>query len=194
MPDGLGAGWGSNGDRIYLWTDFEDDFGSPQGGPVVYGSFEWGDPDLANTVIQASLPPIGADIRSTMIVGYGVSKGRGRFVYDAKKDDAVLQWPKGADDTLYKRINERVTKIAGSLSVLTDTTGVYPSTWHPLGGASMGTVCDLVGRVQGHRGLYVLDGALLPGPAAACNPSMTIAAVAERATDELVAEDVGTVF
>ncbi|WP_207938616.1 GMC oxidoreductase [Actinomadura darangshiensis] len=193
MPDGLGTGWGSNGDRIYLWTDFEDDFGAPQGGPVVYGTFDWDDPGTANTVIQASLPPL-PNIRSTMIVGYGVSKGRGRFAYDSAKDDAVLQWPKGADDTLYRRINERVTAIAGPRSVLTDTTGAYPSTWHPLGGASMGTVCDLAGRVKGHRGLYVLDGALLPGTAAACNPSMTIAAVAERATDDLIAEDVGAVF
>ncbi|WP_433152942.1 GMC oxidoreductase [Actinomadura nitritigenes] len=194
MPDGLGAGWGSNGDRIYLWSDFADDFGAPQGGPVVYGSLEWDDPDNANTIIQASLPPIGADIRSTMMVGYGVSKGRGRFVYDSGKDDAVLQWAKGADDALYRRINDRANKIAGQGSILTDTTGVYPSTWHPLGGASMGTVCDLAGRVQGHRGLYVLDGALLPGTAAACNPSMTIAAVAERATDDLIAKDVGVVF
>ncbi|MWA00075.1 cholesterol oxidase [Actinomadura sp. LD22] len=194
MPDGLGTGWGSNGDRIYVWTDLEDDFGDPQGGPVVYGSLEWDDPNTANTVIQASLPPTGGDIRSTMIVGYGVSKGRGRFVYDSGKDDAVLQWPKGADDTIYKRINERITKIAGSLSVLTDTTGAYPSTWHPLGGAPMGTVCDLSGRVQGHRGLYVLDGALIPGTTAACNPSMTIAAIAERATDDIVAHDAGTVF
>ncbi|WP_433685978.1 hypothetical protein [Nocardia sp. CA-119907] len=40
--------------------------------------------------------------------------------------------------------------------------------------------------------LYVLDGALLPGNAGACNPSMTIAAVAGRALDNLVAQDVGT--
>ncbi len=58
----------------------------------------------------------------------------------------------------------------------------------------MGTVCDLAGRVLGHRGLYVLDGALMPGNTAACNPSMTIAAVAERALDEIVAQDAGTVF
>ena len=47
-------------------------------------------------------------------------------------------------------------------------------------------------RVHDQPGLYVLDGALLPGSAAACDPSMTIAAVAERAMDSLVAEDVGT--
>jgi len=42
--------------------------------------------------------------------------------------------------------------------------------------------------------LYVLDGALLPGNSAACNPSMTIAAVAERALENIVKDDVGTLF
>jgi cholesterol oxidase len=193
MPDGLGTNWGSNGDRIYVWSDLADDFGDPQGGPVVYGSMEWDDPARANTVIQASLPPL-PDLRSTMIVGYGVSQGRGRFVYEPTKDDAVLQWPPDGDALLYRRIQQRVSDIIGPGSAPLDTTAVYPSTWHPLGGASMGTVCDLAGRVQGHRGLYVLDGALMPGNTAACNPSMTIAAVAERATDELIAHDVGEVF
>jgi cholesterol oxidase len=193
MPDGLGTNWGSNGDRIYVWSDFADDFGAPQGGPVVYGTKEWGDPATANTIIQASLPPT-PNLRSTMLVGFGVSQSRGRFVYDSAKDDAVLQWPSNGDSALYKRINERAHKIVGLGSVLTDTTAVYPSTWHPLGGASMGIVCDLAGRVHGQRGLYVLDGALMPGTTAACNPSMTIAAVAERATDELIANDAGTVF
>ena len=41
---------------------------------------------------------------------------------------------------------------------------------------------------------YVLDGALMPGNTAACNPSMPIAAVAERATDNIVAHDMGTIF
>ena len=69
-----------------------------------------------------------------------------------------------------------------------------PTTWHPLGGACIGTVCDVAGRVQGQRGLYVLDGSLMPGTTAACNPSMTIAAIVERATDDLVRTDVGTVI
>ena len=55
-------------------------------------------------------------------------------------------------------------------------------------------VCDLEGRVHGARGLYVLDGALIPGTTAACNPSMTIAAVAERALERIVAEDVGSII
>jgi cholesterol oxidase len=123
-----------------------------------------------------------------------VSAGRGRFVYDAATDDAVLHWPAGADDALYRRIHERATRIAGPFGFLLDTTALDASTWHPLGGAAMGSVCDLSGRVLGQRGLYVLDGALLPGNTAACNPSMTIAAVAERATDDLIAHDAGRVF
>ncbi|RKE66961.1 GMC oxidoreductase [Dietzia kunjamensis] len=58
----------------------------------------------------------------------------------------------------------------------------------------MGQVCDLDGRVQGQRGLYVVDGALIPGTTAACNPSLTIAAIAERALDRIVRQDVGVVF
>ncbi len=70
-------------------------------------------------------------------------------------------------------------------------TALDTTTWHPLGGASMGAVCNLEGRVHGQRGLYVLDGALMPGTTAACNPSLTIAAIAERAMDHIVAKDVG---
>ena len=63
-------------------------------------------------------------------------------------------------------------------------------TVHPLGGAPMGRhpgegLCDEYGEVFGHPGLYVMDGALLPGPVGA-NPSLTIAAVADRACTHLL--------
>jgi len=195
MPDDLGRGWGSNADRIYLWTDFADDFGAVQGGPVVFGSLDWKDPSSAITVIQASIPSFGVDAHSTMMVGYGVSDARGRFVYDSAADDATLRWPKEGDHVIQnRRIGPTVRSIAGPASTLVDTNLLFPSTWHPLGGANMGAVCDLEGRVKGQKGLYVLDGALMPGNSGACNPSMTIAAVAERALDEIVATDVGTVI
>ncbi|MFI1462009.1 GMC oxidoreductase [Nocardia carnea] len=193
LPDALGAGWGTNADRIYTWTDLAEGFGAEQGGPVVFGSLNWNDPASAHTVVQASIPPLGMDARTTMLVGYGVSDARGRFVYDSAADSARLSWPADGDAAIqYGHIEKTVQAIAGPASVLGDTNRAFPSTWHPLGGACMGSVCDLDGRVLGQRGLYVLDGALLPGNAAACNPSMTIAAVAERALDNLVARDVGT--
>jgi cholesterol oxidase len=193
MPDDLGGNWGTNADRIYGWTVPGEDLGYPQGGPVVYGSLNWSDPAKAATVIQASMPPMGVDPHTTVLVGYGVSAARGRIVYDSASDSAVLRWPSNGDAVAQNGyIGPMVQRIAGPGTVLTDTNAVFPSTWHPLGGASMGQVCDLDGRVHGQPGLYVLDGALIPGNCAACNPSMTIAAVVERALDNLVAHDVGT--
>ncbi|WP_328395921.1 GMC oxidoreductase [Nocardia sp. NBC_00416] len=195
MPDALGAGWGTNADRIYTWTNLAEGFGAQQGGPVVYGSLNWGDPATAHTVIQASIPPLGMDAHTTMLVGYGVSDARGHFAYDSATDTARLRWPADGDAAIqFGQIDKSVHKVAGPASVVNDTNRAFPSTWHGLGGACMGSVCDLDGRVLGQRGLYVLDGALLPGNAAACNPSMTIAAVTERAMDNLVARDVGSVI
>ncbi|MFW3461903.1 GMC oxidoreductase [Streptomyces sp. 058-1L] len=194
LPDGLGEGWGTNGDRIYAWTNLQEDFGAEQGGPVVYGSKAWDDPHTANTIIQASLPPLGLNSRTTMLVGFGVSADRGRFRYNAATDSVSLHWPLGGDAASHRSIQRRVDKVSRGLGVLTDTNALVNSTWHPLGGAPMGTVCDLEGRVQGQRGLYVLDGALIPGTTGACNPSMTIAAVAERAMDAIIAHDIDTLI
>ncbi|GAA3954709.1 GMC oxidoreductase [Gordonia caeni] len=195
LPDGIGSGWGTNADRIYTWTAPDADFGEKQGGPVVYGSLNWADPRSAHTVIQASIPPLGPDLHTTMMVGFGVSGDRGRFVYDSARQEAVLRWPAGGDRGVqWRHIHPTATAIAGPGSVLGDSNAVLNTTWHSLGGACMKTVCDLSGRVHGQRGLYVIDGALIPGTTAACNPSMTVAAVAERALDDLVANDVGTVI
>lgn len=194
LPDELGAGWGTNADRIYIWSDLAENFGATQGGPVVYGSRNWDDPHNAFTVIQASFPPVAFDAHSTVMVGFGVSRDRGRFVYDSARGEAVLHWPKDGDSAIQQgRIGPAAHRIAAG-GLLTDTNAILPSTWHPLGGACMNSVCDLDGRVLGQRGLYVLDGALLPGNSAACNPSMTIAAVAERALENIVKDDVGTLF
>ncbi|MBV8860353.1 MAG: GMC family oxidoreductase [Mycobacterium sp.] len=193
LPDGVGQNWGTNGDRIYVWTDLAGGFGGVQGGPVVYCSKDWDDPHRANTLIQASMPPFGGlDIRSTMLVGYGTSPARGRFSYHGDADEVKLSFPPNGDAAIWADIHQRAKRIVGRAGILTDTNRLNNSTWHPLGGASMGTVCDLDGRVHGHRGLYVLDGALIPGTTAACNPSMTIAAVVERALERIVRHDVGS--
>lgn len=197
LPTGLGTGWGSNADRIVAWmTNLAEGFGEGQGGPVIYGSKDWADPELANTVIQASIPPLGLDLRTTMMVGFGMSDARGEWSYDALTDGITLNWQREADAVIHEKILERMGNIAlaGFPSVLLDTNTPVPSTWHPLGGCNMGTVCDLDGRVLDNPGLYVLDGALIPGSTAACNPSMTIAAVAERAIDNIIANDIGTLI
>jgi cholesterol oxidase len=63
-------------------------------------------------------------------------------------------------------------------------------TVHPLGGAPMGRhihegVVDSFGEAFGHPGLYIVDGSIMPGPVGP-NPSLTIAALADRASDHLL--------
>ncbi|RMH04424.1 MAG: GMC family oxidoreductase [Planctomycetota bacterium] len=78
---------------------------------------------------------------------------------------------------------EEVEGVVGSL--ITETVFGIPSTAHLLGGATMGAGPEegVIGpdhQVHGHPGLYVVDGAAVsanPG----VNPSLTIAALAERA-------------
>ena len=65
-------------------------------------------------------------------------------------------------------------------------------TVHPLGGCPMGRderegVVDSYGRVFGHPGLYVVDGSMMPGPVGP-NPTNTIAALAHRAAERLIAD------
>ncbi|WP_344308348.1 GMC family oxidoreductase [Fodinicola feengrottensis] len=61
---------------------------------------------------------------------------------------------------------------------------------HPLGGVPMGSnpdqgVVDAHGEAYGHPGLFVVDGSVMPGPVGA-NPSLTIAALAERFTERIL--------
>lgn len=87
------------------------------------------------------------------------------------------------------------------LSAATGGLPVEPPSWslfrdlitpHPLGGCAMADdardgVVDAWGRVYGHPGLYVADGAVFPGPVG-LNPSRTIAALAEHIAAGMVAE------
>jgi cholesterol oxidase len=121
----------------------------------------------------------------------------GEFSLDRRTGQVNLHWPPPADPRLgdflassqhtLDTLNARNT-IAG----FQPTTLLYAPTLtaHPLGGTTVGTVCDLHGRVKGHSGLYVVDGALIPGSAGLVNPSFTIAALAERCLERIVERDI----
>ena len=89
--------------------------------------------------------------------------------------------PEASD--LARRVGERLDGLPQGL--LTELLLDIPTTAHILGGACMGAtaedgVIDASHRVHGYPGLYVVDGAAMsanPG----VNPSLTIAALAERA-------------
>lgn len=108
-----------------------------------------------------------------------------------------LDWP-------YERSEPAVSALATMHRRLSEATGgraVVPPSWtwfrdlitpHPLGGCAMADdprhgVVDGRGRVFGHHGLYVADGAVFPRPVG-LNPSRTIAALAEHIAAAMVAD------
>ena len=44
-------------------------------------------------------------------------------------------------------------------------------------------------RLKGYEGLYCLDGSMMPGFSCCANPALTIAAIAERNMENIIAED-----
>jgi cholesterol oxidase len=100
-----------------------------------------------------------------------------------------VSWDTARNDSLYlleQSVSAAVVRELGGTPFVTPTWQLFrqPVTVHNLGGAPMGPdgslgVVDADGEVFGHPGLYVVDGAVLPG-ATGGNPSLTITAVAER--------------
>jgi enediyne biosynthesis protein E9 len=91
-----------------------------------------------------------------------------------------------AANAAMKRIGER--RGLGRFMKLTETQGAYAS--HPLGGCRMAAgpdlgVTDHSGAVFGYEGLYCIDSSIIP-TSLGVNPSLTIAAVAERCAEKLV--------
>jgi cholesterol oxidase len=194
LPDAVGTQWGNNGDRIYAWTGMNGDVGTQQGGPACVGGSDTTSP-IPLTVIHAGAPAQLPGVKLMTVVGFGIVNGVGTWAYDPNTDDARLTWPATGDAALQLLIAARMQAIAlagGGLMI--DTNLAAPSTWHSLGGVPMGAAVDMAGRVLGHKGLYVLDGARIPGSTGAVNPSMTIAALAEHSMSRIVLQDVGRVF
>ncbi|MEV4314166.1 GMC family oxidoreductase [Actinocrispum sp. NPDC049592] len=133
------------------------------------------------TLSASSLPLLG--------MGRDIPDGVMRL-RDGKLDVA---WTTRTSRAYFDRVRATMKRISESLG------GDYvdsPTWWHkriivahPLGGAPIGShpgegVCDPFGEVFEYPGLYVADGAAMPGPVGA-NPAFTIAAMADRLSDRL---------
>jgi cholesterol oxidase len=100
--------------------------------------------------------------------------------------DRVRETSREISDTLGARFVHDPLRSLGR--IVTDLNRLI--TVHPLGGCPMGRhekegVVSSYGEVFGYPGLYVADGSVMPGPVGA-NPSLTIAALADRFADRMV--------
>jgi cholesterol oxidase len=111
-----------------------------------------------------------------------------------------IRWRKSDSAALFDGMREvagELAEAAGAQSFFALDAGPLGKfiTVHPLGGCPMSDsavtgVVDHRGKVHGYQGLYVLDGSIVP-TALGVNPSKTIAALAERGAELLVAEGGG---
>ncbi|MDZ4877336.1 MAG: Cholesterol oxidase [Chroococcidiopsis cubana SAG 39.79] len=184
LNDYVGKYWGTNGDIFSVLSNLPPVSG--KGGPAA-AVLEHFDNPLGPVVLEDILDPFGAD-GTTQLLGLAIPQPKGTFGYDAATDSVRLTWPGdpeivSAIKLTYSIFNQKNPDIDITIS---DTSNAL--TAHPLGGAVLGKVCDEYGQVIGYPGLYVVDGALIPGSTACTNPSLTIAALAERCMDRITSD------
>ncbi|MFT4036504.1 MAG: GMC oxidoreductase [Patulibacter sp.] len=184
----VGTGWGTNGDA-YL-TRGSGTVGIAQGAASA---------SMVSGVVKGLPVTLENWYVGGLPIQLGVVGSLGMTLDDRRADFGLssagrltLKWSGQADSTAaLVKLNK---KIASASSV---GTSVWPLpeaidtfTAHPLGGVVLGKATDGYGRVVGHPGLYVMDGALVPGNAGAVNPSITITALAERNIARIIADGV----
>jgi cholesterol oxidase len=123
-------------------------------------------------------------------LGRDVANGRVRL----RGETLELDWREAESREYYEALEEQSQRVAQAIggTLKYDTFGPLSKliTVHPVGGCAMGRtpregVVDPQGQVFGFRGLYVADGAVMPGPVGP-NPSFTIAALADRFADAML--------
>jgi cholesterol oxidase len=186
LNDSVGQFWGPNGDSIAgIVTPQQTNINLGTAGVVTVDDFN-------NPIAPVSLQVFSgvpfAPAGVIFVLGQQISKPEGHLAYNESTQSADLFWPSTSQDALknaaaitetYNRLNQaNGTSLAGPVDSLICA--------HPLGGAVIGAVCDNFGEVFGHRNLFVMDGALIPGSAGCANPSLTIAALAEQSMDHFL--------
>ncbi len=124
--------------------------------------------------------------------------GMGRDVPDGllwlRGNQLDLAWTTKTSEAYFERVLATMRRIAAVLGARYVDNPMWLRkriiTVHPVGGAPMGRdrgvgVCDSYGEVFGHPGLFIADGAVMPGPVGP-NPSLTIAALADRMCSRLL--------
>jgi cholesterol oxidase len=130
-----------------------------------------------------------------LMIGRDAGDGQMRLTPLFKRFD--IRWDRAASEQLFADLEQTAHEVGDAA----DATLYYAleggplsafTTVHPLGGCPMADdpengVVDDTGHVYNYPGLHVLDGSIVP-TSLGVNPSKTIAALAERGVDTLVAE------
>jgi cholesterol oxidase len=203
LNEHIGRHWGTNGDNITTRTNLGPVTGNGGTAGAAIELINDNNPIVVES-LELGINPDGVQ----SCLGLGIPKPAGRFKYNPATDSVSLRWPTQVDNRVVRKterlfevldasLTERKPKHRTKEGMIPDNPNNPTSisndaaiSGHPLGGAVMGKACDPYGRVYGNPGLYVVDGALIPGSTACTNPSFTIAALAERCMDRIIAQDI----
>jgi cholesterol oxidase len=114
-----------------------------------------------------------------------------------RNGDLDLDWTTRSSSAYFSRVETTLRQFAQVLDAKLANTPLWlfkrVITVHPLGGVPMGDtpgrgVVDQWGEAFAYPGLHVVDGSVMPGPVGP-NPSLTIAAFAERAAAHIAGKD-----
>ncbi|MGW4768633.1 GMC oxidoreductase [Nocardia sp. NPDC004278] len=185
LNEHIGEGWGGNGDVVLARSASSPVVGTQGAASVSRILDEAGAPVSLENWFVPGVTPLDIGILGSL--GMVLDDTRGRFVYNPADGRVNLQWPdNGAAGYLARarEVNEQVGVPGMPARPAWEANASF--TPHPLGGAVIGRATDRYGRVSGHRGLYVMDGAAVPGSTGTVNPSLTISALAERNIAEII--------
>ncbi|MGW0531373.1 GMC oxidoreductase [Streptomyces sp. NPDC003032] len=189
----VGKGWGDNGNVMcgranHMW----DATGRLQSSIPTAGIDNWA---AGGAFAEVAPLPTGIETYASFYLSITKNPHRAEFSWNAAAGRAELNWQtawKKASIDAARTIFDKINAKEGTI-YRTDLFGTYKIwgdhlTYHPLGGAVLGKATDNYGRLHGHPGLYVIDGALIPGNTGV-NPFVTITALAERNIERIAAAD-----
>lgn len=189
----IGKGFGTNGNAFAIRKNINKPTGSIHSSPPTLSVLDFSNPIAPLTAMQ-DIFPVGIDLRMLLMVGQPYNEYRGTFNYDKNKDALQLNWESNGMDQPKEAMENFIAKMNEANNSELDTSFIREGvsnkfTYHPLGGVVMEKASDNYGRLRGYKNLYAIDGSMLPGNCALVNPTLTIAALAERSMDEIIKND-----
>jgi cholesterol oxidase len=218
LNDEVGRHWGNNGDFFSAISGLHQRFAPNLGGTATV-AIEDLENEVAPVVVECFADwQTEGENGLISSVGVGAPPPKGAFSYDAATDRVVLNWPaddpeiakiaRAAAATYQKvasggeichevrqhafgaRVHHKSLQARGRRHG-SETPGPVSDavTAHGLGGVVLDEATDNIGTLAHYKRLYAIDGSLIPGHTGCTNPSLTIAALAERNIERILARD-----
>lgn len=188
----VGKYWGNNGNIMSGRNFIKGGTGAKQSTIPAAGIDNWDDAEHCFFTEIAPLP-LGMETYAGLYLSINRVPNLGSISYDVTKEKINVNW----NSTNYQHmidnskyfINRMNNANGGTIAGLLFNNGIGADIcYHPLGGCVIGKATDNYGRLKGLPGIYVMDGALIPGTIGV-NPYVTITAIAEHCIENILQND-----